>query len=285
MRTPSVAALAILADPRRFAWFCDLYRITLIDHTVLLWTGAETTVTWNGETFLPNPGIERAKITLRAGLETDSANLTIYPGDQMLGATKLSSALLNGLFDSAVVQIGRGIAASPGTVLADVFWRFSGRVENVSGSGFAARVSLVSSLYKLAQQFPRNVYSPGCSNQLFDGLCGLAAPAFVTTVTISSINVDPLVLNVSGLTRGAFYYRWGKAMFTTGQNAGRVLRIKENGTSEIEFAQPWLAPVAVGDQLAIQPGCDKKRNTCITKFDNIGRFRGQPFIPSPEMAT
>jgi uncharacterized phage protein (TIGR02218 family) len=37
--------------------------------------------------------------------------------------------------------------------------------------------------------------------------------------------------------------------------------------------------VQVGDKLSIYAGCDKRRETCFTKFNNVINFRGEPDLP------
>jgi hypothetical protein len=44
-----------------------------------------------------------------------------------------------------------------------------------------------------------------------------------------------------------------------------------------------VAPEA-GDGVSVYPGCDKTKTMCGTKYVNINRFRGFPFVPRPEQA-
>jgi uncharacterized phage protein (TIGR02218 family) len=282
MITPSTAGQAILADSKRRAWFCDLYQFTLVDGTLLYWTGADAPIIWGGHTYVMGPAIDRDRIRWAEGLEVDTCTITISPGAYLFGSMTLYKALLSGLFDSAEIKIGRAMAATPGGAITDLFPRFLGTVDSVDGSGARITMKASSSLFRLSQPFPRRVYAPSCDNQLFDALCSLSPAPYQVTATITSLGSDPLVLNVSGLTGGASYYRWGKARGLTGANAGRVLRIKENGAGTLSFSQPWLLPIAIGDTFAVLPGCDKAKATCASKFSNLAHFRGQPFIPAPE---
>ena len=40
---------------------------------------------------------------------------------------------------------------------------------------------------------------------------------------------------------------------------------------------------SVGDAFTVYPGCDKQQSTCAL-FGNSANFRGQPFIPAPELS-
>jgi len=49
---------------------------------------------------------------------------------------------------------------------------------------------------------------------------------------------------------------------------------------EIQFATPF--DITVGDTFDISPGCDKLKQTCIDKFDNLVNHGGFPFIPGTD---
>ncbi len=42
---------------------------------------------------------------------------------------------------------------------------------------------------------------------------------------------------------------------------------------------------AIGDDVYIFPGCDKRLATCRDKFDNVRNFRGFPHIPGNDAMT
>ena len=37
--------------------------------------------------------------------------------------------------------------------------------------------------------------------------------------------------------------------------------------------------IAPGDTFAVYPGCDKRLETCIGRFNNVINFRGEPYVP------
>jgi hypothetical protein len=43
--------------------------------------------------------------------------------------------------------------------------------------------------------------------------------------------------------------------------------------------------VASGATFTVRAGCDKTQGTCTTKFSNLARFRGMPYIPVAETVT
>jgi hypothetical protein len=73
----------------------------------------------------------------------------------------------------------------------------------------------------------------------------------------------------------------GTVTWATGFNAGVSMELKTyNSTSNVVTSYLGLAmPVTPGDQFYYYPGCDKRRDTCVKKFNNIGNFRAEPDIP------
>ena len=66
--------------------------------------------------------------------------------------------------------------------------------------------------------------------------------------------------------------------------------VAESGTGDetitsydlIELFLPMPFAVQVGDKLGIYAGCDKRLSTCISKFDNVLNFRGEPYVPGQD---
>jgi uncharacterized phage protein (TIGR02218 family) len=283
MKTLTPAAQLIIANRDNKAYFVDLYRITMSNGQVIRWTGGDVDVTWQGFVYSLGPALMRNPMTLKEGLENDSAGLTIYPKQtDTIGSYDLIEAFLSGLMDACKVEIFKGIAANPGDPLADAILRFDGKISSAEGDGSEIKVKLVSYLYKLDQPFPVAVYSPQCSNTLFDSFCSARKSLFEATGLVTASTADRMSITMSGVTASLGYYRAGVARFMTGANVGRVIRIKESSGNSLTFAQPWLLPIAIDDEILILPGCDKKLITCETKFNNKIHFRGQPFIPLPE---
>jgi uncharacterized phage protein (TIGR02218 family) len=56
----------------------------------------------------------------------------------------------------------------------------------------------------------------------------------------------------------------------------------EGAARVIELWNPLAAEVAPGDALRIEAGCDKRRETCQVKFDNLRNFHGFPDIPGDD---
>jgi uncharacterized phage protein (TIGR02218 family) len=74
----------------------------------------------------------------------------------------------------------------------------------------------------------------------------------------------------------------GRLDFTSGQNAGARVMIKEHRAGGmLTLWQEMPLPIALGDTLRLVAGCDKRFETCRARFANALNFRGFPFIPDP----
>ena len=76
-------------------------------------------------------------------------------------------------------------------------------------------------------------------------------------------------------------YAQGSITFTSGVNAGKTATIKWAGSGALQLAYPLLNAPAPGDSFIVYKGCDHTMGTCQAKFNNLGNFRGFPFIPPP----
>ena len=74
----------------------------------------------------------------------------------------------------------------------------------------------------------------------------------------------------------------GVVTWITGANAGLTRTIKSADANWVYLSLPLPVAPSYGDSGWVDPGCDKTMNTCRTKFNNIARFRGCPFVPKPE---
>ncbi len=77
------------------------------------------------------------------------------------------------------------------------------------------------------------------------------------------------------------YMDGGTLSWITGQNAGVSMEIKlyDINTTSVILWQRMHFPITAGDTFFYFPGCDKRRETCWGKFNNIVNFRGEPDIP------
>jgi uncharacterized phage protein (TIGR02218 family) len=287
MRTVAAPLQAHLAAGRQ-GWMAGLYTITLASGTVLRWTDSDRALTWGGQTYVLGPGLERGPIRRSLGLDVDEMRISVIvrPTD-LVGTTALALALRRGDFDRATVQLDRAYGDVPGTIIGVIDRWFLGRLGPISGNGFEFSGTVRSLLADLDVEVPRNVVQAQCGNRLFDDVCGLNPASFRATGTVTGgITASPPSCFTT-LTAVDAYYTHGRIRWLTGANAGRSQTVRGSAQSSgfLVFSSGWPDPVAIGDTFEIWAGCSKTLAICSSRFNNVGRFRGMPFVPAPETTT
>ena len=103
---------------------------------------------------------------------------------------------------------------------------------------------------------------------------------FLDNVAVEPTNSNTLILsNMDMPTAG--WFNWGVIKFLSGPNVGFAVEVMsyDNATKTLKTVLPIPFKSQVGDLIQIQVGCDKRRRTCIEKFNNILEFRGFPDVP------
>lgn len=282
--TPDVQA--VLASGA--AWYADLYTFVLVSGEVIRLTSADHNITWDGHTWASPaqtgaPVIERGAITFEAGLAVDQLTLTLYndTGTTVSGMA-WPAAIRVGLFDGADVTLERAVGAL-GQPIAGIIPRFAGKVGPCTPGRMTSTITVDSMLAYLRAPVPRNVYQPSCANTVYDGACGLDRASREVLVTVSAISTDALTISVpSTLVASAF--AGGFARFAgTGSNVAQQVTVSDNDTGSVTLLGPFPAPLLIGQQLALAPGCTKTMTACAAFDANWrDRFRGHPHVPEPE---
>lgn len=142
-------------------------------------------------------------------------------------------------------------------------------------------VAEVRGLTSLLQQSIGDVYTPTCRAKLGDTRCkvnlsGTTATGSVTTVEGAHAFID------STRTEAAGYYNYGIVTFTSGANAGLSMEIRDFSNKRFSLFLPMPHAITVGDAYQAVAGCDKRIDTCVTRFNNAVNFRGEPHVPGTD---
>jgi uncharacterized phage protein (TIGR02218 family) len=278
-------ALAELLNARRPIERADLYTLTLTDGTVYRWSGSDIAIAGNGSTWQLGPGITRNRLKWSVGVAVDTmvVTLTDIRGTTLNGQGLMAFIAAGGLI-GARLQVdvafwaGLGAPAPTGALL----W-FAGRIAEVhSVTRWEASINVKSDLELLDVMVPRDVYQPGCLNTVYDPACGRSRAAFTVTGAATVGSSQARTVFGHALAQAAGWFDLGVVTFTSGANAGISRTVKQHTSAQLKVLQPLPFPVQAGDTFAVYPGCDKTVGTCMTKFNNVDRFRGHPYIPVPE---
>ena len=131
------------------------------------------------------------------------------------------------------------------------------------------------------------VFQARCDAVLGDGRCGkVLGLQYTTDAVVESVEDGRLVSLRSVGDYADGWFARGEFEVLSGQAAGIVERIKTDGAKggqrRIELWKGLRVPLAPGDRVRIVAGCDRTRDTCRTKFDNLLNFRGFADIPGED---
>ncbi len=131
-------------------------------------------------------------------------------------------------------------------------------------------------------------YQRSCSAVLGDARCGFdfALPGYVAERPVEVVEEGTIFRFADFAGFDDRWFERGRLRVLSGAAAGLEGIIKNDRLSadgrEIELWAAIRAPVAPGDLLRIEAGCDKLAPTCRLKFDNFLNFRGFPDIPGED---
>ena len=283
MKSASDTLKTFLASNRQFVK-AELYTFTIPGGTVLRYSDSGRVENYGGNSYVAGPRINRTGLSQKVGLEVSSATITIAADDRhQVNSVNLLTFIRNRGLDSALITITRVYAADWSSSWVGGVTMFLGRVSEITESGNAmAKVLINSGLEVLDASMPADVYQASCLNTLFDTNCGANRTSFQATGTVTSGSIAANAFPTS-ISAAAAYYALGTLLFTSGANSGQRRTVKtQDASGNLTFVAPFPSKPAAGDAFTIWPGCDLSQARCTSFFNNLGRFRGQPYIPIPE---
>ena len=286
--TPELASLldAWRNDTTVEVYVASLYTFTLAGGARVFWSAEDQDIAWNGNTYLRGPGITATPITRQIGTQVSQKDVSLIFDDTVtLDGVRLAKFIASGGLFSATMLFESAYAIAPDQPIVGTLAEFSGRVTQLKDTGETRATLTVSSWMSLLNvQVPVNLWQPPCLHTVFDSGCKLNRDDFAKAGTVQSAT-DPLTLVTDLTPPSAGYYDLGKIVFTSGENEGqsRAIKAQDGGIISLVRALPILP--AAGDTFTVYPGCDLTQATCgSAQFNNIAHFKGQPWIPTNEVA-
>lgn len=252
------------------------WRVTRHDGQVFGFTDHDGPLSFDGLTCEPGAGLSPGAMRAETGFAPARAAAFGALNSDAITAADLD----NGLWDGAKVEIFRVDWSDP--VLR--FRAATGEIGAITRSetGFEAEVEGLTA--RLNRRIGR-VFSRACDAELGDARCGvaLADPAFAGSGSVLDV-IDPHAVLVDGL--GGYAAGWfggGVLVWTGGANGGARQRVVRHQTGRLELERAPARPILVGDGFDITAGCDKRAQTCRSKFANFVNFRGHPHMPGNDV--
>ncbi|HMQ41774.1 MAG TPA: DUF2163 domain-containing protein [Paracoccus sp. (in: a-proteobacteria)] len=258
------------------------WKIIRADGVVMGFTDHDCPLTFAETTFEPDSGFAAAEIRAGSDLSVDAQD-----AEGALSSDRITETdILDGRWDNALVELWR------------VNWQaVDQRVLMRRGAigelrrGRHSFVAEIRSLSHLLGQTVGRVFQGSCDAELGDGRCrvDLAGPAFTGTGHVADLLRERafIATGLSGFASG--WFTFGSLAWTTGANAGRAAEIALHeaggGAVTLTLLEAPLRGVSPGDGFIIRAGCDRRLETCRTKFGNAVNFRGFPHIPGQDAIT
>ena len=258
---------------------CRAWALERRDGVAMAFTDHDRDLAFDDIRFRADSGLTAAALQQSTGLSVDN--------------TEATGALTSDLIREEDIAAGRYDGAAVRAWLvnwADVTQRvlqFRGTLGEVKRAQGAFRVELRGLAEAL--NLPRGqVFQTPCPAVLGDARCkvDLSDPGLSAEVAVENVH-DGIRFSFAALD--GFDDRWferGRVRILTGAAAGLVAVVKNDRLDadgrKIELWERLRVPVAAGDMIRLEAGCDKRLETCRLKFDNVVNHRGFPTIPGED---
>lgn len=208
-------------------------------------------------------------------------NLDVYG---LIDSVKISDAdIISGRYDYARLTLFVVDYTNLGALSGTIKY---GRIGEVS----LQRDLFTSEFRGLSQALEQDTithYMPSCNATLGDSQCKVALTGtFADTGSITTY-VSQRKFRDTSIVEADGWWTGGILRWTSGNNAGREMEIKEHLASDagegseptIQLLEAEFGTLQVGDTYSMTAGCDKSMATCKTKFANVVNYRGFPHLP------
>ena len=272
-----------------------LWKVIRQDATVFGFTTHDQDIVYSGVTYLAETGMTNTATANKADLSVNNLEIVAF-----LDSSSISEADIRAhLYDYATVEIYVVNWADLTQGDLKVLSGTVGEIKMMNGC-FTAEIRGLTQYYSTTVGA---LYGPSCRAELGSGLngidvnnhylCKIDITAYRQTGTASSSPDAVTIVPSAGLLMPgsstptspapAGWFNDGILTFTSGPMNGFTIEIKNwDGTTLTTFLPMIYQPLA-GNTFSIEPGCDKTRETCFAKFNNIVNFRGEPDIPGNDL--
>lgn len=250
------------------------WKVTRTDDVIQGFTEHDENLTFGSVTYVAASGFTATQIESSIGLSVDNLNAEGALSDDTINEDDLAA----GRYDDALVELYW-------VNFNDVAQRVllsKGNIGQVKRGEFAFSAELRSQTNRLQQRCGRS-FQRTCDAILGDSRCKQGLGSFTDDATVSSVE-DNRRMVLSGLAHSGTngYYSLGTLEFLTGDNAGLKFEIKAQSSNVVVLWERPPFQIGVGNTVRVVAGCDKRIDTCHSKFDNTVNFQGFNLIPGSD---
>jgi uncharacterized phage protein (TIGR02218 family) len=125
--------------------------------------------------------------------------------------------------------------------------------------------------------------SPDCRATLGDARCRVDLAPRTRIARVAAAAGQGLTLDAAEPAANAYGY--GRLRWLDGDNAGLSASLAQSDGAGVTLRDPPPFAVAAGGRVELLEGCDRRFETCCTRFANALNFRGEPFLPGTDLLT
>lgn len=249
------------------------WRLERRDGAGLALTSHDEALVHSEVTYEATPGMMPASVKRGLGLDPAAGQI-----DGALSSASLNDVDLSlGRWDGAAMDLS---VLDWADAEAEPIRMLGGEIGSVTIDGDSFSADLEGAAARLDEPVCPAT-SAECRAQFADKSCrvdlaGRAVRAAVTESDGSALTIDQVVDD---------RYVLGRLRYMSGANCGLATIILSSSGSTIQIRDLPRAPIETGCVVELREGCDKRFQTCVSRFGNAANFRGEPHLPGNDLLT
>lgn len=246
------------------------WRLDRVDGVSLGFTQHDSPLFLGGLIYQPAPGFDVSTIERTASAAVDNLDVSgAFSSDALT-----SDDLAIGRYNDARLTIFRVNWAdlSMGTQFVA-----SGFIGRVTRRDQAFQTELRGVKHRLQERACED-YTPDCRAKLGDRRCRVDVSGFTHRNAIVA-QTSPTGFTLSDGAQPDGYFSFGTLRWMEGPLVGFDAVILAHEGTSITLAEPPAATLSLPLDVRLIAGCDRRLETCVSRFNNALNYRGEPHIP------
>lgn len=251
------------------------WRLERRDGAALGFTTHDRDLAIGGLSYRAAPGMLPSAISLSDGFAPD----TLDVAGALTSTAITAEDLRTGRWDAAAMTLFMTDWAAPGGELLTLARGELGEV-SIKGDAFEAELRGPAALLDATAV---EQTSPECRAMFGDRRCRVDMAARTSVTRIAALADDGVVEVEDAAIDDAYSY--GRLRWLDGANSGLQSAVLRSEGATLTLREPPPFPIAAGDLVELEEGCDKRLETCAGRFGNAANFRGEPHLPGIDLLT
>ncbi len=251
------------------------WRLDRADGVTIGFTAHDRDLTIAGVVYRSSPGMLPSAVRQSDGFDVDTLDV-----DGALTSEAITEAdLAAGRWDGATLSLFAIDWTDPS---ADAVPIARGEIGDVSIRDDAFTAELRGPTALLERPVVEQT-APDCRASLGDRRCRIDLAARTRIATVIAADGAGLTLDQGESSANAYAY--GRLRWLDGANAGLAAPIAASAGAAVTLRDPPAFATEAGALVELVEGCDRRFETCCTRFANAANFRGEPFLPGTDLLT